>query len=165
LEDQEERTYEELARKLMADLRSEESVPPQRVAQDLRLPALRRRAESGKSEAERLSARRLLAALFVQTSFYLPRQYLERRDARHASLCAAVAAHVSPERAGAVWYNFACLQAQAGDEKGALASLSTAVGKGFRDAASMEKDEDLESLRGEEAFLELLEGLKRGSGP
>ncbi len=164
LEDEEKRTYEDLARKLMADLRSEDPVPPQRVAQDLRLPALRKRAESGQTEAERLSARRLLSALFVQTSYYLPKDYLSRRDARRAALCAAIATEVSPERAGAVWYNFACLQAQSGDRKGALASLAAAVDKGFRDADLIEKEPDLESLRGEEDFRRIVAGLKRQSG-
>jgi predicted esterase len=165
LENEEEGTYQDLANKLMADLRSEDPLPPQRVAQDLRLPALRRRAESGQTEAERLSARRLLSALFVQTSYYLPKDYLGRRDARRAALCVAVATEVSPQRAGAVFYTFACLQAQAGDRKGALSSLKTAVERGFRDAELMEKDPDLESLRAEGNFRKILEQLKEKRPP
>ncbi len=161
LEEQEDSRFAELSQKLMADLRSDDPVPPQRVSQDLRLPALHRTAASAASEAERLSAKRILAALSVQTSFYLPRQYLEHRDARRAGLCAAVAVEVAPERAGAVWYNFACLQAQAGDKKGALTTLRTAVDKGFRDVELIEKDPDLEAVRGEEGYRKIVDELKK----
>lgn len=165
LEQREDVTFGELSQKLLADLASEDPVPPQRVAQDLRLCALRRNAESGSTEAERLSARRILAALFVQTSFYLPREYLERRDSRRANLCAAVAAHVAPERAALVLYNFACLQARLGEKTGALATLRTAVAKGFRDVSLIETDPDLASVRGEEGYRRIVEELKRNGSP
>jgi predicted esterase len=160
LEGEEEGAYQEAASKLMADLRAEDPIPAQRIAQDLRIPALRRRSESGETEFERLSARRLLNALFVQTSYYLPKDYLSRRDSRRASLCTAVAIEIAPQRAGGVWYNFACLQAQSGDRKGALASLETAVERGFRDASLMEKDTDLEPVRGDEKFRKILAAIK-----
>jgi len=163
LEEQEDRTFNELSQKLMADLGSEEPLPAQRVIQDLRLAQLHRTAASAQTEAERLSARRLLAALSVQTSFYLPRQYLERRDTRRAELCTAVALEVQPDRAGFVLYNYACLQALAGDKKGALVTLRSAVDKGFRDGALMEKDPDLDNLRGEEGYKRIVEELKKAA--
>src|SRR4030095_12783425 len=119
-------------------LRSDDPVAPQRLVQDLRIPALRTTAESGATEAEKLSAKRILAALVVQPSFYLPREYVGKHDVRRARLCNAVALEVRPDRAGVVMYNFACLQVQAGDRPGALNSLETAVEKGFRDASLLE---------------------------
>jgi len=160
LEQREDVQRAELAAKLMEDLRSDDPLPPLRVSADLKLTALKRRAESDPDEAQRLSAKRLLAALSVQTSFYLPREYLEHRDARRARLCAAVAAEISPERAGLVWYNFACLQAQAGDKKSAVATLREAVEKGFHDANLMESDPDLDALRDDAGYRKILEGLK-----
>ncbi|MGE5279067.1 MAG: TPR end-of-group domain-containing protein [Acidobacteriota bacterium] len=165
LEQREDAQLDETLRKLQADLASEDPIPPQRVAQDLRLPALRRSAESASTEAERLSAKRILAALFVQTSFYLPRDYLRRRDVRRANLCESLAAEVAPERAALVLYNYACLQAQTGDKKGALATLRAAIEKGFRNLAVIEKDPDLEGLRGEDGYRRIVEELKAAPSP
>jgi predicted esterase len=164
LEREEDATLADLRGRLFKDLRSEEPVPAQRVALDLRLSALRRNAESAGSEAERLSATRIRTALFVQTSFYLAREYLERRDDRRAALCAAVAAEVYPDRAGTVWYNFACLQARLGDAKAALATLRTAVEKGFHDAEQLERDPDLEKVRAEGGYRKILDELRSRAG-
>jgi predicted esterase len=163
LEEEEDAKFAEVSQKLLADLRSDDPIPAHRIAQDLRLPALRRAAESDASEAARLSARRILAALAVQTSFYMPREFLQRHDSRRAQLCAAVAVQVAPERAGVIWYNFACLQAQSGDKKGSLAALRNATESGFRDVALMEKDPDLEGLRGEEGYRKIVEQIKKSS--
>jgi len=165
LEKEEDAELAEARQKLASDMRADEPQAPERIAQDLRLAALRRRAESGSSEAERSSARRILNALYVQNSFYLPREYLTHQDSRRAALSASIAAEVYPDRAGSVWYNFACLQAGAGDKKSALATLRRAVEKGFRDAERMETDPDLESLRGEAEYRQIVEGLKKAGAP
>jgi predicted esterase len=160
LEEREDRTQEEIFQKLLGALRSDDPVPPQRLVQDLRIPALWSAAESGATEAERLSAKRILAALSVQTSFYLPREYFAKHDVRRARLCNAVALEVRPAQAGIVLYNFACFQAQAGDRAGAMASLESAIEKGFRDSALLETDPDLVSLRNDAAFQKLVEKAK-----
>jgi hypothetical protein len=133
--------------------------------QDLHVANLRSTAESAATEAERLSARRILAALYVQTAFYLPREYLGKHDARRAHLCNAVALEARPDRAGLTLYNYACLQAQAGDRTGALASLETAVEKGFHDANLMQSDPDLEVLRADANFQKLVERAKSAPTP
>jgi len=97
----------------------------------------------------------------VQTSFYLPRDYVAKHDARRARLCIDLAEEAEPDRAGLVWYNFACIQATSGDKKSALASLKTAVDKGFHDADMMDKDPDLDGLRGDEAFRRLVDGIRK----
>jgi predicted esterase len=165
LEKEEDAELAEAHQKLASEIRADEPQPPQRIAQDLRIAALRRRAESAASEAERQSARRILNALFVQNSFYVPREYMGHHDSRRAALSAAFAAEVYPDRAGSVWYNFACLQAGTGDKKGALATLRRAVEKGFRDAERMERDPDLESLRGEEEYRQIVEELQKAGSP
>ena len=159
-ERREEKTFQELAGKLMESLRAEDPVPPTRVAQELRLPALHHAAASG-VEAEKLSARRILAGLFVQTAFYLPRDYLSRHDARRAALCTALAAEIRPDRAAEVYFDFACLQAQAGERRGAIASLKTAVDKGFHDLKLLETDPDLASVRTEDGYAKVVESLKK----
>ena len=165
LEAGEDRTESDLFEKLLSALRSDDPVAPQRLVQDLRIPALRTTAESGATEAEKLSAKRILSALFVQTSFYLPREYVGKHDVRRARLCNAVALEVRPDRAGVVMYNFACMQAQAGDRPGALTSLEAAVEKGFRDASLLETDPDLEPLRADASFQKLVQKVKSEPKP
>lgn len=59
-----------------------------------------------------------------------------------------------------VWYNLACLQAVAGKTQPALKNLTTAVQQGFRDVRHIETDADLQSLRSEAAFAEILKAAK-----
>jgi predicted esterase len=161
LEAEERRTAEDAGGKLLAALRSDDPIPPKRLAQDLHIPQLRHAAESADTEAERLSARRILVGLVVQTSFYLPRDYVAKHDARRARLCIDIAEEAEPDRAGLVWYNYACIQATAGDKKSALASLKTAIDKGFHDADLMDKDPDLDGLRADEAFRKIVDGIRK----
>lgn len=153
----EKRSSKRLTELLAGSLRGEDLILPHQVAFELSVADLRRRASSEKEE-ERLSAKRLLETLFVQTSFYLPRQYLERKDGRRASLCLEVAVALKPELPG-VWYDLACARARSGEKRKAFAALREAIGKGFRDRAHIEKDPDLELLRGEAEYATILANL------
>ncbi len=55
------------------------------------------------------------------------------------------------------WYNLACVQAVSGQTQSALSSLKRSVEKGFRDITRLQTDKDLESLRVESMFAEILE--------
>ena len=55
------------------------------------------------------------------------------------------------------WYNLACALARQGKRADAIAELRKAVERGFDDAVHMRLDEDLETLRNEEAFARLLQ--------
>lgn len=59
-------------------------------------------------------------------------------------------------------YNLACALARLGKTPEALAALKTAVELGFADADHMGEDEDLASLRGEEAFGALVAAARAG---
>ena len=59
-----------------------------------------------------------------------------------------------------VRYNLACSLALLGRLKPALSSLELAVELGFDDAGHLESDEDLQSLRGERRFCELVAQLR-----
>ena len=58
------------------------------------------------------------------------------------------------------YYNLACTHALKGDPAEALDMLEKSVDLGFRDATHMEKDPDLETLRGEKRYKDLVERLK-----
>src|SRR5262249_60345273 len=86
------------AEQALAALReSEELLPMGRLAADLRLPELKARAAPAKGEGEdALSARRTLAALFVQTALYLPQQALDRKEYRLAASYPEIAPAIRP---------------------------------------------------------------------
>ena len=97
----------------------------------------------------------------MQTAFYLPRNFAAKHDFLRAELVTRIAGELKPDRAGAVWYNLACFRATAGDRKGALDSLRSAVKNGYREVEVMESDPDLASLRGENEYRTILEELKK----
>ncbi len=68
------------------------------------------------------------------------------------------------------WYDFACIYALASGKSGdkkqeyadrAMELLHKAVKAGYKDAAHMAKDKDLDVLRGREDFKKLLESLAK----
>jgi predicted Zn-dependent protease len=156
---QKEKEYEDAAPRALSRLRPEAAALSLKEAlAELRVADLRRKAERGDDALERLSARRSLEMLFVQTSYYLPRLLRGKGEVVRASLVLAVAAEVHPERPQ-VWYDLACARAQAGWKREALQALERAVEAGFSDAAWMEADADLATLRGEAAYRALLARL------
>lgn len=58
-------------------------------------------------------------------------------------------------------YNLACSFALLNQKDQAFRCLEQAIGLGYADARTMEKDEDLTSLRGDARFQALLDALKR----
>lgn len=136
---------------------------PRKVANDLGVPKLKVAAASADSPEERLSAERILANLRVQTSFYMPRSFLDRRDYPAAFLLLAVAAEIDPEDPLS-YYNLAAAAARAGELSRAIKDLQRAVDRGFRDWDSLEKDPDFAKLRGDPRFRRWL-GDARKSPP
>ncbi len=56
-----------------------------------------------------------------------------------------------------VWYNLACSHAVLGQKDEALRALTQAVDLGYRDFSWMRRDQDLESLRSDRRFRDLLQ--------
>ena len=82
-----------------------------------------------------------------------------------AALLLSVATEIQQDNPN-TWYNLACAQAVAGWPRKALESLQKAVAAGWNDLAQMQKDPDLERLRKEKEFQELVAemGKKQGTG-
>jgi hypothetical protein len=159
-EEKEARSFERLWKDLKEALASEPPPPLQAVVNQLRVGALRKEAGPERPEPDRLSARRVLEQLSVQTGFYLAREFASRHDFLRAELVTGIAEALKPDRAGTFWYDLACFRAVAGDRKGALGSLRTAVKKGFRQVELIETDPDLASLREERDYRAIVEELK-----
>jgi predicted esterase len=105
------------------------------------------------------AARRALEMLFVQASFYVPKELLARGERAKAALALQLATELRPESAFA-HYSHACALARLGDRKGALAALERAVANGFNNVEQLGADTDLEPLRGDARYHALLKRLR-----
>lgn len=139
---------------LAAELRERIApVPLARALQRLRISQLQQWADGETIRA--VTARRLLATAFTQTSFYLMRDFFAAEDFHRAALVLEIATTIRPDDARS-WYNLACARARARRNGPALDALETAIGLGFDRRSQIENDSDLESLRGDERLHELL---------
>jgi tetratricopeptide (TPR) repeat protein len=128
----------------------------------LKIHDLRKRAESGATLDERLSAKRVLNTLGVQTGFYLPQQYTASKQWDRVIFFYTVAAEIDPEDASN-YYGRAAAYAQKGDRKRAVADLRKAVEKGYKDLPALEKDAAFDSVRQDEGYKEVVRSL--GNAP
>jgi tetratricopeptide (TPR) repeat protein len=95
----------------------------------------------------------------VQTGFYLPLTFLEKKDYGRAAVALEIAAGITPNHPE-VWYDLAVAQALGGSRKRALSSLEKAVQAGFRDAKRLETEEAFAPLRQEAGFRKLAEAAR-----
>jgi tetratricopeptide (TPR) repeat protein len=128
------------------------------VINALRIPELKKRERSDDPE-ERLSAKRLLNTLAVQTGFYLPQQFAERKQWDRALFVLAIAAEIRPEDPG-VWYSQAVFHARKGDRRKALADLRRAAETGWKDAERVETHEAFAAFRGDEEFKKIVAEMR-----
>lgn len=133
-----------------------------RLAAQLQLDQLQERAKED-SYAGR-AARRILARIFTQLSFYLPRELFAAGTPARAAAALTLALRVGDERAD-LWYNLACAEALSGHRKPALEALARAVEAGFRDLDHLNSDPDLESLRRTDGYREVVERLSSLNDP
>ncbi|MEM7350671.1 MAG: hypothetical protein AAF657_07685 [Acidobacteriota bacterium] len=152
-----ERTYRQNLGSMFAVLRADPPASARRLAVELRLPELQKRALEPAYEG--VVARRLLETLLTQTSFYLMRDFFAQQDWASAIKVLTLASEIRPERID-VWYNLACAQARSGSRKKALAALERAVDAGFANAQQLLEDPDLEALHRHEKFRQLVARLE-----
>jgi predicted esterase len=135
---------------------AEGPVPPAAFRGPVKLDELKKKAAGTGVEAD--AARRVLEAMFVQTSFLVPTEFFAKGERAKAALVLQVAAELKPE-AALVHYNLACAFARLGDRKSALASLEEAVAQGFQSLAQITEDPDLAPLRDDARYRALVERL------
>lgn len=124
------------------------------VVSALKIRELRERSKNGKDADDRLSAQRVLNTIAVQTGFYLPTMYNERRQYDRSVFVLSIAAEVSPDDPS-VWYNRAAAYARKGDRKRALADLRQAVDKGWKDLATLQKESAFAALRQDPEYQQI----------
>jgi hypothetical protein len=126
----------------------------------LQIAALKARSADDEEPVESLAARRLLALVLVHTSYYLPRDFMERKDPGRALAILKIAAAIEPASPG-VCLGLARARAQIGQRAEALEDLRcvAAAPEGI-DAASIESDPYLAPLRDEAGYREILKKLR-----
>jgi predicted esterase len=137
------------------------------MAAELKIPELRARAESPDPE-ERQAADRVLNTYLVQATFYLPRDYIAKKQYDRALFLLTLAAEITP-RDPALWVQIASVHArrgQAGRER-ALESLRKAVSLGLAVPAVLE-DPVFAGLQADDGYRQILAQIAaqgRGESP
>jgi len=103
-------------------------------------------------------ARRVINQFFVYLS-ESANLLTQRKQYAAAAENLSLAAMIAPDNPRLL-YNLACAHALNRDRRNALDALRRAVAKGFKDAAAIESDKDLESLRDDPTYKQLVEELK-----
>ena len=139
-------------------MRGDSEIPPTgaRVAAELEIPEWRKRAASTDIE-ESLSAKRVLNTLLVQTGYYLPKLFTERKEHDNAILMLSIAAEIMPESAE-IWLELATAHARKGKagRKRALEALDKAVSLGWTDRTRIDQEPAFDELREDERFREIV---------
>jgi tetratricopeptide (TPR) repeat protein len=165
--DRRDREYLERAPRLFNAAAPE--IRPDSVSQllsDLQIPDLKRKAK-GQDAEERLSAERLLYAVYIQTGLYLPRTFMERKQWDRAVFFLQVAAEIDPE-SPRIPYRLATAYAGKGNRKRALEALKQAVEMKGTELAEIERDPALAPLREEAEYRRIVAKLakaKPGGSP
>lgn len=123
---------------------------------ELQIPDLRRKAKSQDAE-ERLSAERLLYAVYIQTGLYLPRSLMERKQYDRAILFLQAAGEIQPD-SPRIPYRLATAWAGKGNRKKALESLKKALEMKGTDREEIESDPALSALREDPEYRKMVEG-------
>jgi dienelactone hydrolase len=123
------------------------------------IAGLKRTAGNKERMADRLVARRVLSLFLLELSQDAT-QLFHTRNYGQASFNLLLAAQIKPEDPR-LFYHLACAYSQDGKKKEAIGALKNAVEKGFADVLVLESDPDLEPLRKDPSYLEMVERLKK----
>ena len=125
----------------------------------LQIAPLKRRASDGGDPLGSEAAKRLIEMVFVQVAFYEPRQFMEQSDPERALAMLQLALEIKPSDPR-VLLGQARAYARAGRKDKAIDALRRAVDAGVTDPDLIAGDEDLEPLKGEAGYREILQRLR-----
>ncbi len=131
------------------------------VMQDLRTMVgdLRKKAESASPGIDQIVARRTLANLRVMLNEEAAQHRFQKRYNELAATL-ALAAEIRPDNPQ-TFFALARAQALAGQKREAIESLKKAVEKGFNNAEELKTNPDLEPIRNDKAFTQLIESASK----
>ena len=121
------------------------------------LAGLRRQADRKNGGPDRLAAVRVVTACWIRLNETAAAD-LERKDYYRAVSRLKLMAQIRPDNPR-VCYQLACASSLAGNRKGAIDALANAVKRGFKDVAAIEANPDLEALRKEPGYQQIIREL------
>jgi dienelactone hydrolase len=119
---------------------------------------LQKRADEKTDSSGRRVARRVINGFYIYL-FELSNALTQTKKYDDAATNLELASLIRPDNAG-IHYRLACLYALKGQKKKALESLKKSVEKGFKDAAELTNNRELDALREEAEFKKLVEDLQ-----
>ncbi|HEX3532078.1 MAG TPA: hypothetical protein VH988_33890 [Thermoanaerobaculia bacterium] len=126
----------------------------------LSIADLKHRALTAADPEERLSAERLLSAVYVQAALHLPQEAAERKQYDRAIFDLEIAGEIDPDLPQ-VPFRLAVTWAQKGDRKKALDALALAVEKGWSDLLTTESERALDPIRQCEEYKTIIGQMMR----
>ena len=141
-----------------------EPVTVAQIAAALKIPELKKRAESADVE-ESLSAKRILNPYLGQLTFYQPQALLAKKQYDRTIFMLSLGAEIRPEDPGP-WVAMATVYALKGKPgtKKAIESLRMAADRGFADPQALEREPAFAELRKESAFREIVARIAARKG-
>ena len=126
----------------------------------LEIPRLQRKAKSDPDPEERLSAERVLYAVYIQTGLYLPREYNRLGQFDRSILFLQVAAEIDPD-VPHIPYRLATTYARKGNRRRALDYLELSVEKGWDDLEALGSEAAFDALRTSDRYRRIVEEIRR----
>jgi tetratricopeptide (TPR) repeat protein len=126
----------------------------------LRVPELKKRAKSDPDPDERLSAERVLYAVYIQTGLYLPREYGSLGQHDRAILFLQVASEIDPD-VPHIPYRLATAYAKRGNRRRALDYLEISAQKGWADLNAVESERAFDPLRKTEQYRRIVHQIRQ----
>lgn len=124
-----------------------------------KLADLKRRSETKENSPERALARRVLSDYTI-SQFEQSNTLIQTKKYDIAVSNLAVDAELMPDN-WRLQYNLACAYSMKGDKRRAIETLNKAVQKGFANAAELERNDQLDSIREEAGFKKIVEALRQ----
>jgi tetratricopeptide (TPR) repeat protein len=158
--DRRDREYLEKAPRLFKEAPAQPT--PDHVSQllaDLKIPELKKKAKTDPDPEERLSAERVLYAVYIQTGLYLPREYSNLGQNDRAIFFLQVAAEIDPDVPN-IPYRLATAYARKGNRRRALDYLELSVRKGWADLQALETERAFDPLRNKEQYRRIVQQIR-----
>jgi predicted esterase len=154
------RAYNDRLRSFGDEIRTSLRAPRlSEAVRHLEIDRLKRRAASIEDPMDALAAQRLLEEVFVRTSFYEPRHFLEQGEPEVAIALLLIAQEIRP-RHPQVCYYLARGYAQAGQHDEAFEALGCFLQTSAVDVSRIEADSLLAPLRADPRYRELLDAIR-----
>lgn len=136
---------------------------PENVSQlltDLKIPELKKKAASDPSLEEKLSAERVLYAVYIQTGLYLPREYSSLGQYDRAILFLQIASEID-SKVPHIPYRLATAYAKQGNRRRALDYLEVSAQKGWSDLLALESEKAFDPLRDTEQYKKIIAQIRQ----